>query len=82
MEMSIEDGCELIKTAYRKDAEDKLWERWNLEHMFMEEPVSFEDYKNKMLQSNNETNIKNKELILKEAELIKSFDQSKGKEVD
>lgn len=77
MNLDIADGVELIKKAFQSDVEDKLWQQWLFEHLFMtkENFMSFEDYRNQVIDKPVETtNISAKEII-KNAERIKKIDQ-------
>lgn len=82
MNMDIEDGLELIKTAYKSRGEDKLWDRWLVDYARMDNEhfISFVDYLRDAFET--ETKVENKELnieqILKEAERIKNLDQKGG----
>jgi hypothetical protein len=73
MNLDIVMGFEIIKTAYKKKDEERLWERWLVEYPLLEEFMSFEDYKDKTFG----TTVKvDKEQALKDAELIKQADQN------
>lgn len=79
MNLDIKDGLGIIKTAYLKQAEEKLWEQWLVERPYMKEFVSFEDYKKKAFKIKNENNSKiDKKKIIEEAEKIKELDQKGG----
>lgn len=80
MNLDFEYGIELIKKAFEKDTEDKLFEVWNLEHIFMDKEhfISFEKYKENLFkkqQSSNKNFKYDTKKILKEAEKIKALDQ-------
>lgn len=81
MNLDIDDGFEIIKTAYIKRLEEQLWQQWLVERPHMEEFISFEDYKKKAFKNNNnENNSKiDTKKILDEAEKIKKIDQKGGK---
>lgn len=81
MNLDIEDGLDLINTAYQKDAEDRLWQQWLVDysHMDKENFMSFENYKNKVFKNESENNRKiDIKEIIDEAEAIKNLDQKKG----
>ena len=78
--MDIKNGLELIKTAYKSRAEEKLWERWLVDYSRMNKETfkSFTDYLKDAFGNktgNNKANIKE---ILEDAEKIKALDQRKG----
>lgn len=71
----------LLADAVKKDIEDKLWQQWLVERPYMEEFISFENYKNKTfknIKTENNNNIDTKKAI-EEAEKIKNLDQKGGK---
>lgn len=49
LNLSFEEGCELISKAYEKEAEGRLWEQWLVDYRLMDKEtfMSFEEYKNK-----------------------------------
>jgi hypothetical protein len=67
MGLDIVMGCEIIKTAYEKKAEEQLWSQYALQYPGMDETtfITFEDYKIKAF--GNKT-VLDKEEILKDAE--------------
>ncbi|WP_158511943.1 hypothetical protein [Clostridium arbusti] len=74
------DGFKLIEKMNIKIAEDRLFEQWNIEHIYMDKNnyMSFEDYKNKAFKNTN-TDTKSskkitKEEALAEAERIRKLD--------
>lgn len=83
--MDIEDGVELIKTAYKGRGEDKLWDRWLVDYNRMDDEhfISFIDY----LKDAYETKVEKEKVntkensvkeILENAERIKNLDQKGG----
>ena len=79
MNLDIIEGLEIIKTAYLKQAEERLWQQWLVERPYMEEFISFEDYKKKAFKIENEYNSKiDTKKIIEEAEKIKGLDQRGG----
>lgn len=89
MDMDLEEGIEIINTAYKKKAEEMLWQRWLVDYSNMDKEhfISFTDYKNKVFKDVNRTvNSKiNDESIeetakkaIEEAERIKKADQKGG----
>lgn len=80
LKMNIEDGLELIKTAYLKQAEERLWQQWLAERPYFETFVSFEEYKKKALKTNikTENNKNDIKKIIEEAEKIKNADTKRG----
>lgn len=78
MEIEIDSGIEIIKTAYKKQAEEMLYQQWLIDysHMDKEHFMSFEQYKTKAFETKTEVSKKlNIEEILKEAEKIKNYHQ-------
>lgn len=82
MDMDLEDGIEIINTAYKKQAEEMLWQRWLVDYSNMDKDhfISFVDYKNEVFKTNKtENGIKiDTNKIIKEAERIKKADQEGG----
>jgi hypothetical protein len=82
MNMDFVDGIGIIKQAYRKEAEEKVWEQWNLEHIFMNDDnyISFQDFKNKVLNitSKQDKPKQTAKQIIEIAEKIKKRDQNKS----
>lgn len=52
MDLNIEYGMELINKAYEKQADETLFNMWNLDRLFMDESnfESFQEYKNKSIK--------------------------------
>lgn len=83
MNLDISEGLELIKTAYEKRAEERLWQRWLVDYSNMDQEhfMSFEDYKNKVFKPQNTTNENlDAKAIIAKAEKIKALDQAGGGE--
>lgn len=81
MNLDATEGLELIKTAYQKQAEERLWQRWLVDYSNMDQEhfMSFEDYKNKVFKPQNTTNTKlDAKAIIVKAEKIKALDQARG----
>lgn len=80
MDMDLEDGIEIINTAYKKQAEEMLWQRWLVDYSNMDKDhfISFVDYKNEVFKTNKTENDINTKKIIKEAERIKKADQEGG----
>lgn len=88
MNMDFSDGIKLISKANIKIIEDRLFQRWNMEHIFMSENdfISFEDYKNKIFENkSNKTNKLSKEethemakKAIEKAESIRKIHQKGG----
>lgn len=49
MQLSIDDGFNLLQRAYEKQADETLFNMWNLDRIFMNKDnfQSFQDYKDK-----------------------------------
>lgn len=62
MNLDLEDGIELIKTAFKNDTKDKLYEMYVVKSLFMDKEnyISFDDY---FKQCTRVTKIENKEDI-------------------
>ena len=87
MNLDAETGLELIIKAYKQEKEDKLFQIWNLEHVWMDKDdyISFEDYKAKVLgkvgkskEISKEEIEKEKQEALAKAEKIKEQLKSNG----
>jgi len=84
MNMGFFEGIKLVSKMNIKIAEEHLWEKWNIEHVYMEKKnyMSFEDYKNKAFGLiNTNVNIGKKmtaEEAIAEAEKIKEMDRKAG----
>lgn len=52
---TFEDGYKLIRKAFEKSSEEKLWEQWLVDYRFMgnETFISFEEYKEKIINPKN-----------------------------
>jgi len=83
MDLGIEDGLEIIETAYKKTAEEKLWEMWLVDYsrMTSETFINFSNYLKKATvneqKNNEESNEISVEEIIAQAERIKKFDQGR-----
>lgn len=79
MSLSFVNGINLIEKCNISIAEDRLFQQWNMEHIFMEEDnfINFEDYKNKAFNSTKTKKITAKEALVA-AEKIKALDQKGG----
>jgi hypothetical protein len=55
--MSLENAIELINKAYEKDLENKVWDMWLTKYQYMDKNnfVSFEDFKNSLMQPTTNT---------------------------
>lgn len=53
MNLDIVEGIKIIEKANYKIAEDRLFQQWNMEHIFMDDKnfISFEDYKKKAFKN-------------------------------
>jgi hypothetical protein len=82
--MDFADGMELIKQAIKSDVEDKLWQQYLFEHIFMDESnfMSFEDYKNQAIDTPTTTVKLSAKDIIKNAEKIKNIDQARKEVTD
>lgn len=69
----------LLDDAYLKSMEDKLWQQWLVERPYMQEFISFEDYKKKAMEQSKPKQELDVKKIIKEAEKIKKLDQKGGK---
>ncbi|OMH20081.1 hypothetical protein AC231_04655 [Clostridium pasteurianum] len=90
MDMDLEEGIEIINTAYKKKAEEMLWQRWLVDYSNMDKEhfIPFTDYKNKVFKDVNITENNNKvskesieetaKKAIEEAERIKKADQKGG----
>jgi hypothetical protein len=86
MNMDIEDGLELIRTAYKAKGEERVWDRYLVDYgvrMDNEHFINFIDYLNDAYETKVEkekVNNGNKtvEEILANAERIKNLDQKGG----
>ncbi|WP_158380941.1 hypothetical protein [Clostridium pasteurianum] len=88
--MDLEEGIEIINTAYKKKAEEMLWQRWLVDYSNMDKEhfIPFTDYKNKVFKDVNITENNNKvskesieetaKKAIEEAERIKKADQKGG----
>lgn len=80
MNLDVIDGLELIKTAYEKQSEERLWQRWLVDYQNMDNEhfVSFEEYKDEVLKAHNTPNKKlDAKAIIEKAEKIKALDQNR-----
>ena len=83
MNLDIEDGLEIIEMAYKKTAEEKLWEMWLVDYsrMTSETFINFSNYLKKATvneqKNNEESNEISVEEIIAQAERIKKFDQGR-----
>ncbi len=52
MDLDFEIGFELIQEVYKKQLDEKLWQRWLVDYARMdgENFISFDDYKNELLK--------------------------------
>ena len=52
LNLEFEEGLMLIDSAFRKELEEALWERWLVDYKNMTKDtfISFEDYKSKFMQ--------------------------------
>jgi len=83
MDLGIEDGLEIIETAYKKTAEEKLWEMWLVDYsrMTSETFINFSNYLKKATVNEHKNNEESKEIsveeIIAQAERIKKIDQGR-----
>lgn len=65
MQMDIEDGIELIKTAFKEDTKDKLYQMYVIKSAFMTKDnyISFDDYFKQCTKPVINNRIENKEEI-------------------
>lgn len=71
----------LLRDAYEKDMEDRLWQQWLVDYSRMGkeiEFISFTDYKSKTFKTKNNEKIDVKKII-EDAEKIKALHQKGGK---
>jgi hypothetical protein len=52
LDTDIEIGIELIPEAYKKQLDDKLWQRWLVDYARMDNAhfIGFEEYKKKLIK--------------------------------
>lgn len=90
MNLSFVTGLNLIQKMNIRIAEDRLFQQWNMEHIFMDKDnfVSFEDYKNKAFKNVNNNKLSKKEIHeiakknIAEAEKIKASIRKGGYTVE
>lgn len=76
-------GFELIKKAYEKQAEEKIWQMWVsiYPNMDKEHFISFKDFKDSMTEktSTPKQKLKTKEEIYAQADkIVAAYNKSKG----
>lgn len=76
--VKVKTLTKLLTDAVIKDAEDKLWQQWLVERPYMDEFVSFEDYKKKAMEKSKPKTTMDAKKIIEEAEEIKKLDQERG----
>lgn len=82
MNLDIETGLELIKTAFQKDTENRLWQQWLVDYSNMDKEtfMTFEKYKAKAFKNTTEINQKvDIKQVLIDVEAIKKEDQKGGR---
>lgn len=80
LKLEFLEGYEFIANAYRKDLEERLWQKWLVDYRYMtkENFISFEEYKEKVFGSDNqEQSNLSKEEILRQAEEIENKSRKK-----
>ena len=93
LNLDFEEGLEIIKTAYDKQAETRLYSQWLMDYLMMDKDtfISFEDYKNKFKIGNKNINKtkKSKDEIIAMAMKVRERDKNcsmqklpQGKEVN
>jgi len=52
LDLDFEIGFELIQKAYKKELDNKLWQRWLVDYARMDDKtfIGFEEYKNELLK--------------------------------
>lgn len=72
LKLGFEEGYELIKKAFEKDRDERLWELWlmNYQNMSKDNFMSFEDFKNKTIGANVIKDTTSKEELLEMAKEI------------
>lgn len=72
--LGFEEGFEIIKKAFEKEVEERLWQRWLIDykHMTKDTFISFESYKEKILNTNVVNYTTSKEDLLEMANKIES----------
>lgn len=68
----IDTGFELIQEVYKKQLDEKLWQRWLVDYARMDKDsfISFDDYKKDILKTPTKFKRKSKEEIFKQADNI------------
>ena len=91
MKLDIKTGYKMIKRVYRKNIEEKLWQQWLSEHIYMDSSnfISFKDYVDKAFDVEivNKPNLTAKEIIEKAEKIKSDFEGNKNnwdstKEID
>lgn len=70
MSMDYQQAIKLIKKAYQKNADDKLFIRWIINH---ESRISFNDFKDLLLNKIEKDNKTSEEILDEVAELMKLY---------
>lgn len=79
LNLDFDEGLEMIKTAYDKQAESRLYNQWLMDYLIMDKDtfVPFEDYLNKfkkIANGNANKNRKSKDEIIARAMKIREKD--------
>lgn len=84
LKLEFQEALELVKKAYEKDFEARLWEKWLVDYRNMDEKtfISFEDYKKKILDKSQVVKDKTskEDLLVMAAEITDKISQKRGEE--
>lgn len=72
LDLDIETGAELIQEAYKKQLDKKLWDMWLTKYPWMDEEnyMSFEDFKDEMMDQENQPQKLSRNEIIEQSERI------------
>jgi hypothetical protein len=76
--MRLKTITKLLIDAHKKDLEDRLWQQWLVDYSRMdgEHFISWENYKKESIKP--PASKVDAETVLKDAEIIKAYDQQRG----
>lgn len=84
LKLEFQEALELVKKAYEKDFEARLWEKWLVDYRNMDEKsfVSFEDYKKKILDRSQliQDKTSKEELLEMADEIVDKISRKRGEE--
>lgn len=77
LNLDFQSAIRLIKKAYEKDLEKRLWEMWLTLYPNMDKKnfIDFEEFKNKIIKPNVETLANTNDVLLEVSEIRKKLER-------